>query len=36
VDRESANRTIRSGLIAASLALFAFGLAFYATILYIS
>jgi hypothetical protein len=36
VDRDSARRTLRSGLIAASISLLMFGLAFYATILYIS
>jgi uncharacterized membrane protein len=36
MDRESAWRNIRSGLLAASLALLMFALAFYATILYIS
>jgi hypothetical protein len=36
MDRETARRNLRSGLLTASLALFVFALAFYATILYIS
>jgi hypothetical protein len=36
MDRGSANRSIRAGLWAAALAVFVFGLTFYAAILYVA
>ena len=36
MDRERARGNIKSGLLAASIALFVFGLAFYVTVLYIA
>jgi hypothetical protein len=36
VDRDSAQKTLKAGLLAGALAVFSFGAAFYVTVLYIS
>jgi hypothetical protein len=36
VDRETAERNLKAGMVAAGIALFTFGFAFYLTILYLA